>query len=311
MQVISSDGTITDCILFLWTITGGGGGVGVRPAKERRVQITGASGIPLEPGPRTLLGGWSEDAQVYAFWDARRHVRFAPTSSKSPSLQVRSTTLEAAHQVGIATNFHSTAMGKEVVVGVNPDSLLWYVQQGGPLHNSEEDSTGVAELISATPEDERAFLDESANTIQASRRVDLVTLMRLFRDSKFAPEVLRAYRHKCAVCQYALKLVDAAHIVPVAYPQSTDEVTNGIALCRLHHGAYDNGLLGIRSDYSIITNPDAENRLTQLSLQTGFDDFKSRLPARIIVPPEIEIRPDPQKLILGLKARRWPDSLVV
>jgi putative restriction endonuclease len=42
-----------------------------------------------------------------------------------------------------------------------------------------------------------------------------------------------------------LKLPDAAHIVPVTFPDSTDEVTNGLGLCRLHHGAYDNGLLGV------------------------------------------------------------------
>jgi putative restriction endonuclease len=307
MQVISPDGTVTDCILFLWTITGGGGREGVRPVNERRIQITGIDGIPLEPGKRTLLGGWSEEHGTYAFWDARRHVRF---SSNSPSLQVTSETLEAAQNVGIATYLRPTALGQEVVVGVNPDSLLWYAQQGAPLHNSEADAGAVSELIAPTPEEELAFLDESENENQASRRVDLVAVMRLFRDSKFAPAVLRAYRHKCAVCQYALKLVDAAHIVPVSHPKSTDDVTNGLALCRLHHGAYDNGLLGIQSDYSIITNPDAQQRLAELSLSDGFDEFKKRLPAKIVVPSSIEVRPDPRNLILGLKARRWPDSQV-
>lgn len=307
MRVISAEG-MTDCILFLWTITPGGGGAGVRPANERRIQMTGVSGIPLEAGPRTLLGGWSEEYQVYAFWDARRHVRF---SEKSPSLQVTSEILETAQYAGLATYLRPSALGQEVVVAVHPDSLLWYVQQGAPLHNAEDSAMSAVDLTIASPEEIRAFLDESENENQAARRVDLVEVIRLYRDYRFKPQVTRAYRHKCAMCQYALKLVDAAHIVPVAYPGSTDEVTNGVALCRLHHGAYDNGLVGIQSDYSIVVNPDAESRLRQLRLETGIDDFKARLPPRIIVPSEQEVRPDPQKLILGLKARRWPEALVI
>jgi putative restriction endonuclease len=105
-------------------------------------------------------------------------------------------------------------------------------------------------------------------------------------------------------------LVDAAHIVPVSFPESTDEVTNGLALCRLHHGAYDNGLLGVRSDYRVIVNPETTDRLAELQLATGLEDFKARLPARITYPASIEARPEPGKLIIGLRARRWPGNLV-
>jgi putative restriction endonuclease len=39
--------------------------------------------------------------------------------------------------------------------------------------------------------------------------------------------------------------VDAAHVVPVSDPTSTDEPRYGIALNPLLHRAYDAGLLGI------------------------------------------------------------------
>ena len=138
IRVITGNRT-TDCIVFLWTITPGGGGPDVRPANERRIQITNVGGIPLEPGSRTLLGGWSEEFGVYAFWDARRHVRF---STRSPSLQVTSETLETANRVGIATYLRPAATGQEVVVAAKPDSLLWYVENGAPLHNAEDDAAG-------------------------------------------------------------------------------------------------------------------------------------------------------------------------
>lgn len=306
MRVMTAEG-VTDCIVFLWTITPGGGGAGVRPENERRIQITKITGIPLEPGCRTLLGGWSDEFGVYAFWDPRRHVRF---SRRSPSLQVVSETLETAGSVGIATYIRPTQQGAEVVVSVSPDSLLWYVQNGLPIHNSEGDAPAVVDLAEATPEEERSFLDQSESDIQAARRYDLVQTMRAYRDARFKPAVLRAYGHRCAVCGYALKLVDAAHIVPVSYPQSTDDVTNGLALCRLHHGAYDNGLIGVRSDYRVITNPHIEGRLGDLRLDMGLDEFKARLPKLIRLPTHPEVRPSPDKLAIGLRVRSWPDNLV-
>jgi len=306
LRVITGTKT-TDCILFLWTVTPGGGGADVRPANERRIQLTNVRGIPLEPGCRTLLGGWSEEFGVYAFWDPRRHTRF---SDRSPSLQVTSETLETAGRVGIATYLRPAATGREVVVAARPDSLLWYVENGLPLHNAEDDAPAAVDLVGASPEEERNFLDESRTDTQAARRYDLVQTIRAYRDSQFRPAVLRAYSYRCAVCGCALKLVDAAHIVPVSFPESTDEVTNGLALCRLHHGAYDNGLLGVRPDYRVIVNPETESRLTELNLAGGLEDFRARLPVRITPPAEIEVRPDPRKLTLGLLARRWPDNLV-
>lgn len=307
LRVISSDGT-TDCIVFLWTITTGGGGEGVRSPTERRIQITRVSGVPLQPGRRTLLGGWSEEFGVFAFWDPRRHIRF---SSNSPSLQVPSTTLEYAHTFGISTCLRPTAQGDEVVVAVDPDSLLWYVQHGLPLHNSQDDATSVSELIEPTPEIERSFLDNASDEIAASRRYDLVETMRAYRESRFRPAVLRAYRNQCAVCGCALKLVDAAHIIPVSHPRSTDVVTNGLALCRLHHGAYDNALLGVQSNYHIVVNPAAERRLVDLGLHMGLEAFKSTLPKMITLPNVSDVRPDPMNLRVALEARLWPKDIII
>lgn len=304
---VTSGGGITPCVVFLWTVTGGGGGPDIRPANERRIQMTGVSGIPLEPGSRTLLGGWSDEFGVYSFWDPRRHSR---SRSRSPSLQVTAETLDTAGHVGIATYLRPAEMGQEVVAAVSPSSLLWYVERGLELHNAEEDALSAVEMAEATPEEQRTFIDEAPTPPQQARRYDLVETMRAFRDSKFRPAVLQAYAYRCCVCRCALKLVDAAHIVPVSFPESTDDVINGLALCRLHHGAYDSGLLGIRSDYSIVTNNDAEERLTALRLHAGLAGFKRHLPRAITPPASIEARPLPENLVLGLQARRWPQSLI-
>ena len=65
----------------------------------------------------------------------------------------------------------------------------------------------------------------------------------------FRQRVLRAYRTRCAVC--ALReapLLQAAHIIEDRDPRGSAAVINGIALCAIHHLAYDRNLLGIAPD---------------------------------------------------------------
>jgi hypothetical protein len=53
-----------------------------------------------------------------------------------------------------------------------------------------------------------------------------------------------------------------------------------------------------------------ESRLAQLQLDVGLEEFRARLPMYIMLPASIEARPDPRKLVAGLRVRRWPDNLV-
>jgi putative restriction endonuclease len=100
--------------------------------------------------------------------------------------------------------------------------------------------------------------------------------------------------------------VDAAHIIPVSDPRSDDEVTNGLALCRLHHAAYDTGLNGVRSDFRVILNDSAATRLRQVKLDGGLKRFKDALPRYIHLPTVAEVRPDPRNLRIGMEVRQFP-----
>lgn len=68
------------------------------------------------------------------------------------------------------------------------------------------------------------------------------------RDPAFRKEVLRAYRYRCAVCGFDLKLdarpvgLEAAHI-KWRQAKGPDEVSNGICLCALHHKMLDKGAI--------------------------------------------------------------------
>lgn len=306
LRIISGERT-TDCVVYLWTITPGGGPPGIRPANERRIQITNATRFPLSPGVRTIVGGWNEETDVWGFWDARRHTRF---SDRSPSFQTTLQTLEAAGHEGLGTQLKPANEGREVVVAVRSDFLLWYVQEGQPIHDADQDAGEVAALANATPEEEAGLVESSTSPDELTRRVQLVEIMRAFRDARFRPLVLQAYNNRCAVCATALKLVDAAHIIPISDPRGDDDVTNGLALCRLHHAAYDTGLIGVRSDYGVVLNSAAATRLRQVGLDGGLLEFSGALPATIRVPRVPEVRPDRTKLRIGLEVRQFPQILI-
>ena len=298
-------GRSKSCLLYLWTVTPGGKN---RPLNEWRIQLTNTPGsLRLRPGVRTIVGGWNVECGVWAFWDARRHTRF---SRKSPSFQITWETLDAAGQSGIASQVRPTDGGREAVVALRPEHLAWYVFDGASLHDMEDEAASVTDLAHADVDEERAFLDAAGSEDSTVRRFDLVEIMRAYRNRKFQPEVLRAYGYRCAICACDLKLTDAAHIVPVVDPRSTDDVRNGMALCRLHHGAFDNCLLGVRPDYRVIVNPDAERRLVRIGQASALPDFRARLPETIRLPNVHDVRPDPKLLKLGMEVRRWPPQLI-
>ncbi|MGD9426931.1 phosphorothioated DNA-binding restriction endonuclease [Pantoea sp. NSTU24] len=84
---------------------------------------------------------------------------------------------------------------------------------------------------------------------------DFVALMRA-RDPRFRDMILRAYHSQCAICGYDLRLdgalvgLEAAHIRWKQYGGPC-EVSNGLALCSVHHSAFDRGAIGVDEDFRI------------------------------------------------------------
>lgn len=79
------------------------------------------------------------------------------------------------------------------------------------------------------------------------------------RDPDFRPNVLRAYSHQCAVCGFDLKLGDESLGLEAAHIQwhnhgGPDDVTNGIALCVLHHKMFDKGALHVSTDLRLLVS---------------------------------------------------------
>ena len=125
------------------------------------------------------------------------------------------------------------------------------------------------------------------------------------RDASFQERILTAYRYRCAICGVQLDLVQAAHIVPVSHDEGTDQTSNGIALCALHHYAYDRGLIFIDEEYSVEINQNKIDKLRSISRDDGLEEFTNALRALIILPPTISDRPHIEYLLIA-NALRLP-----
>jgi putative restriction endonuclease len=86
----------------------------------------------------------------------------------------------------------------------------------------------------------------------------------LIRDQGFRKAIIRLYEHRCAICGVRMltpeghTIVEAAHIVP--WSESYDDrPTNGLALCRLCHWSFDEGLMGVGKDYEVLISPVARS----------------------------------------------------
>jgi len=98
----------------------------------------------------------------------------------------------------------------------------------------------------------------------AARRYRPQSVLQRLHQAKFRREVIVAYDTTCAICRLRHReLLDAAHILPDRDPRSLPVVPNGLALCKLHHAAFDRNILGVRPDHVI------EIRLDILSEEDG------------------------------------------
>jgi putative restriction endonuclease len=83
------------------------------------------------------------------------------------------------------------------------------------------------------------------------------------RDQGFRKTIVQLYDHRCAMCGIRMiapeghTIVEAAHIKPWAM-NGDDRPTNGLALCRLCHWSFDEGLMSVGSGYEVLVSRQAK-----------------------------------------------------
>ncbi|HOE19290.1 MAG TPA: HNH endonuclease [Syntrophorhabdaceae bacterium] len=281
--------------VYIWTLTRGGRST---LPNEYRIQMTSVqSPLPLNPDGYTVLLGYYPDLEVFAGFDIQRHQNF---TAGSPSVQISIDTIQNALQDGLA---FATKDNEEIAIGIRPDLFLHYVLNAPMLHQSS-DSEIVSLLSRAVQRQDIPAHDISDLTVDRQRIVTNVA--RYSRSANFRQQVLCAYDHRCAVTRAQLRLVESAHILPVPAPNSSDHISNGIALSPTMHKAFDNALIYLDSDYFMRLNNAVAEDLRQRNLLSGLEQISFFLDRRIHLPSDQNQWPNTEFIIRANQYRQIP-----
>lgn len=135
---------------------------------------------------------------------------------------------------------------------------------------------------------------EQARTRRMEETAQIGTDRPAVRDQGFRRAVVTAYNHRCAMCGLRIQtpeghtVVEGAHIKPWSVSHN-DDPRNGVALCRLCHWSFDEGLLGVSPRFLIV----ASNQLAangnlpgHLVMMEGREIFK---PQEVALWPDIDM----------------------
>ncbi len=208
--------------------------------------------------------------------------------------------------IGVGSQITSLTRLREEVVGARLDENLY------DLFRSEENRDRLRRVLIETyfsPETRRpvveqgvlnrgafVYSEELLNPPEDRRIAETLAAEEAYRpairDQGFRRAVVTAYSHRCALCGIRVRTLDArtavtaAHIVPWSETQD-DRPANGMALCRMCHWTFDEGLLGVSQKYQVIAS-------WQLTVSNNLPGYLTNLEGRGIVGPSRE--------------RFWPDT---
>ncbi len=148
--------------------------------------------------------------------------------------------------------------------------------------------------LSASLTAARSDVRVSEDDANARRAYVTRTVRQRLHQVAFRERVIHAYQERCALCNLRhQELLDAAHIIPDTDPEGDPVVSNGVALCKLHHAAFDRFFFAIRPDYLIEVKPSILGEHDGPMLIVGLQQIHDQ---RILLPRRQTDRPDPVRL---------------
>lgn len=116
---------------------------------------------------------------------------------------------------------------------------------------------------------------------EARRKYVTYSMKHRLHQQSFREKILIAYHEHCALCRLRHReLLDAAHIIP-DNEGGRPIIPNGLALCKIHHAAFDQNIIGITPDYTVKIREDVLREIDGPMLKHGLQGFNDQ---RIYVP---------------------------
>ena len=136
-------------------------------------------------------------------------------------------------------------------------------------------------------------VEHSQSVLGIRKYIATYTLRRLHQTA-FRETVIAAYAGTCALCRLKHReLLDAAHIISDSLPKGDPIVQNGLCLCKIHHAAFDQNIVGITPDYTIHVRSDVLAEIDGPMLLHGLQGLHK---GTLIAPHRKQDRPDPDRL---------------
>lgn len=172
--------------------------------------------------------------------------------------------------------------------------LIWFIAVAEGIYEAVypvwlvADDREKLEFTVAVDDAQRLVVPGAAVDVNQRRYVERLTKMRLHQPV-FRARVLEAYRTACSVCRLQHRsLLDAAHILPDGHPHGQPVVTNGLALCKIHHAAYDHNILGIDPAAKVHIRRDILDEVDGPMLRHGLQEMAG---VRLQLPSSAAARP--------------------
>ena len=172
-----------------------------------------------------------------------------------------------------------------------------------PVHLIAEEPAGRQFVVSLDAEATRLRRELAAEDPALVRSyAERIAKVRLHQPL-FRQRVLVAYANQCSICRLRhATLLDAAHVLPDA-DGGEPVVTNGIAMCKIHHAAYDVDIFGISPDYKVGVRSDVLAEIDGPTLRYTLQEINGLL---IGLPARAVARPD--RDLLAVRWRRFQDA---
>jgi putative restriction endonuclease len=252
-----------------------------------RIPLVGPSGIwkpaacELPISVTTVVSGPYSDR----FDVARGMLRYAYRGT-DPSHRDNVGLRRAMHERVPIVYFHAIEPGQYAaaypvfVVGDDPKSLFFSMQVDDVYVGLSASAAATEFGINEDPEPRRAYVT--------------ATFRRRLHQAMFRKKVIRAYQGRCALCRLRhSELLNAAHITADRDLEGEPVVSNGIALCTLHHAAFDSFFFAVSPDYVVEVRRSILEEKDGPMLVVGLQQIDGQ---RIHVPLREVERPDRARL---------------
>ncbi|WP_145032615.1 HNH endonuclease [Micrococcus luteus] len=187
--------------------------------------------------------------------------------------------------------------------------IIWFIGIGGkppeyqvvaPVYLINEEPENQQFVMAPLAEEDFAVEEfEEGWAVPALKRYLMRQTKVRLHQPVFRSTVLLAYENHCAVCNLAHpELLDAAHIVDDSHELGTPTIGNGMALCKIHHAAFDRRFLGIRPTARtpiVEIRQDLLDEVDGPMLRHGLQDLHGK--PLMMLPKARANRPDHDKLV--------------